>query len=250
MNNALMPKLIGHRGIPLLAPENTAASITLAGEHQLEWIEVDVTMAGDGSLPMLHDLDLKRFGYPEKVLTQMNKEELKTIDAGKWFNKNFAGEPVLFLAEALQLAHKLSLNVNLELKHNPELDRDIFVRKVLEVITEQNWFHPGLLISSFDHEILRLLRKTHADLQLAALFEALPENIIQQVSDFTPQTIHCWQSGVTAEQVQAVSKHYPVYCYTVNDTVTFSRLLAMGVAGVFCDRAHADDMRQVAAGSS
>ena len=57
-----MSALIGHRGLPSQAPENTAASLKAAFEQGIDWIEVDVTMAGDGSLVILHDADLRRFG--------------------------------------------------------------------------------------------------------------------------------------------------------------------------------------------
>ena len=42
-----LPKLIGHRGVKNLAPENTLDSIELAHKLGLKWIEVDVKITKD-----------------------------------------------------------------------------------------------------------------------------------------------------------------------------------------------------------
>lgn len=109
---APMPALIGHRGLPLLSPENTRSSFQCAADNGIEWIEVDVTTAGDDSLVIMHDLTLKLFGMPEKELINLTEAELKQVDAGSWFNESFKGEPLLFLAELLTLIHSLELSMN------------------------------------------------------------------------------------------------------------------------------------------
>ena len=42
-----LPKIIGHRGIKALVPENTILSINEAIKHNLKWIEVDVKVSKD-----------------------------------------------------------------------------------------------------------------------------------------------------------------------------------------------------------
>ncbi|EAR07862.1 glycerophosphoryl diester phosphodiesterase [Reinekea blandensis] len=241
-----MPALIGHRGLPLLAPENTAASVRCAAEHRISWIEVDVTMAGDGTLVMMHDLTLSRFGQSDRALTELTKAELMQVDAGSWHSKAFAGEPLLLFADFLKLADELALNVNLEIKVHPDLDTEDQVNAVLRTLNDQPLKHSRLLISSFDLSALALLRQCDSAISLGVLFEDLPADIATVVQDIQPQSIHCDQSRLTETQAKAVIGHWPLYCYTVNDTVTFERLLTWGVRGVFCDRAHADDMRALA----
>ena len=50
-----LPKLIGHRGVKNLAPENTLDSIELAHKLGLKWIEVDVKITKDKIPIILHD---------------------------------------------------------------------------------------------------------------------------------------------------------------------------------------------------
>lgn len=52
------PLVIGHRGLPRLAPENTLRSFELALEYGADGFEVDVVALADGTLVAGHSLDL------------------------------------------------------------------------------------------------------------------------------------------------------------------------------------------------
>lgn len=52
--------IVGHRGAPAEAPENTVASFRTADEVGAEEVETDVRVSSDGQLLMLHDADLDR----------------------------------------------------------------------------------------------------------------------------------------------------------------------------------------------
>lgn len=241
-----LPALIGHRALPLLAPENTAASLRCAADHEIRWIEVDVTMAGDGTLVMMHDLTLARFGQPDQHLADLTRSDLESVDAGHWFSPEFVGEPLLFFPDFLQLADELRLNVNLEIKINPALNTLEQVTAVHQTLLGYTRRYSQLLVSSFDLTALQTLRQLSPDMVIGALFEDLPMDIVAAVRAIEPASIHCDQSRLTEAQAKAVAQHFPLYCYTVNETVTFARLLDWGVSGVFCDRAHAEDMRSLA----
>lgn len=241
-----MPALIGHRGLPSLAPENTAASLRTAAENNIEWVEIDVTMAGDGSLVVMHDTNLKLFGLPDVELKNIDEAYLKQVDAGSWFHKNFAGEKLLFLSDLLQLTALLNLSLNLEIKINPAFEHHAQVNAVFNALEAANRINDKLIVSSFDHKALMALRELSADVQIGVLFEELPSDLLTHVLPMKPVSIHCDQSKLTEAQTLAFKSSYPLYCYTVNDTDTFAKLLRWGVSGVFCDRAHAADMRAVA----
>jgi glycerophosphoryl diester phosphodiesterase len=52
------PLLIGHRGLPALAPENTLRSFELALENGADGFEVDIVALADGTLVAGHSLEL------------------------------------------------------------------------------------------------------------------------------------------------------------------------------------------------
>ena len=59
-----LPKLIGHRGVKDLCPENTIDSIKKAIELNLKWIEVDVKISKDETLTGgKNDSKDKIYGY-------------------------------------------------------------------------------------------------------------------------------------------------------------------------------------------
>ena len=85
-----LPKLIGHRGVKDLAPENTLDSINEAIKLNLKWIEVDVKISKDHKPFLLHDEYLDRTTSGSGLPYQFNYEQIKKLDAGSWFNKKYS----------------------------------------------------------------------------------------------------------------------------------------------------------------
>ena len=72
-----LPKLIGHRGVKNLAPENTLDSIELAHKLGLKWIEVDVKITKDKIPIVLHDDSLDRTTNFKGLTIDFLYEEIK-----------------------------------------------------------------------------------------------------------------------------------------------------------------------------
>lgn len=49
------PHVIGHRGAPRVAPENTPVAFAAAADAGASWVELDVRRSGDGALVVHHD---------------------------------------------------------------------------------------------------------------------------------------------------------------------------------------------------
>uniref|UniRef100_A0A8C5HMY9 Glycerophosphodiester phosphodiesterase domain-containing protein 5-like n=1 Tax=Gouania willdenowi TaxID=441366 RepID=A0A8C5HMY9_GOUWI len=87
------PALIGHRGAPMLAPENTVMSFEKAVEAGGDGLETDVTISFDGVPFLMHDSSLKRTTNVADVFpnrTDMDAcmftwAELQQLNAGSWF---------------------------------------------------------------------------------------------------------------------------------------------------------------------
>lgn len=56
-----MPFVVGHRGAPAIAPENTLASVMRAQEGGADSVEIDVRTSADGHPVLLHDQTFDRF---------------------------------------------------------------------------------------------------------------------------------------------------------------------------------------------
>jgi glycerophosphoryl diester phosphodiesterase len=102
------PLLIGHRGLPPLAPENTLRSFELALEHGADGIEVDVVALADGTLVAGHSLDLAELchGAVRGDAGARTLKELRRLDADL-----ATLEQVLELAEARPAASPLLIDL-------------------------------------------------------------------------------------------------------------------------------------------
>uniref|UniRef100_A0A2I3T1G2 Glycerophosphodiester phosphodiesterase domain containing 4 n=1 Tax=Pan troglodytes TaxID=9598 RepID=A0A2I3T1G2_PANTR len=89
------PTIFGHRGAPMLGPENTMMSFEKAVEHGAHGLETDIHLSYDHVPFLMHDFDLKRTTnigevQPESAFENpafFNWDFLSTLNAGKWFVK-------------------------------------------------------------------------------------------------------------------------------------------------------------------
>jgi glycerophosphoryl diester phosphodiesterase len=98
-----MTFIIGHRGVPWEAPENTLASLRLALERGLDGFEYDLQATQDGEPILLHDETLERTTDARGPVRERTMTELFGLDAGSWFGPAFMGEPVPAFEEAWML---------------------------------------------------------------------------------------------------------------------------------------------------
>lgn len=113
---------VAHRGASGYAPEHTLAAYRLAIEQGADFVEQDLAVTKDGVLICLHDASLERTTDVEaKFPTRFSEvtiegktrkawlandftlAEIKTLDAGSWFDPKFAGERVPTFDEAVAL---------------------------------------------------------------------------------------------------------------------------------------------------
>src|SRR5205807_1030548 len=106
--------VLGHRGAPHAAPENTIAAFVAAGRLGADGVELDVRRTADGGLVVLHDADVPGAG----PISGLRRTELP------------AGIPSL--EAALDACHGLIVNV--EIKNSPaDPDHDLTEAAALAV---------------------------------------------------------------------------------------------------------------------
>ncbi|MCL6268515.1 glycerophosphoryl diester phosphodiesterase [Sansalvadorimonas sp. 2012CJ34-2] len=230
-----MSAVIGHRGAAQLAPENTLAGIRTAHALGLEWVEMDVVLLGDGQLVIHHDQAVNRCTNGSGELLSSTLEEIKALDAGVGFSKEFAGEEVPTLKEVIDLLSELGMGLNLEIKmHKHPVDK--LVLPVVEALKQKSLPDGKLLVSSFDHDALKLFHEHMPAIPVAHLFEKLSVDWQEQARKVGAVAINLGQKPLKRSQVQEViNEGYEVYCYTVNSQSRADELWSWGVSGVFTD---------------
>lgn len=108
-------EIIAHRGSSHIAPENTIAAIAQAIADGADRVELDVQELADGTLVILHDLDLRRVAGCDRPSWSLTRADLADLDVGRWFAPEFAGARIPTLAEVLDFTGD-RIALNLELK--------------------------------------------------------------------------------------------------------------------------------------
>ena len=97
--------VVGHRGLLKTAPENTLANFRACLDLRLGF-EFDVQRTRDGHLVCLHDSSLDRTTDGQGKVADHTLDQLRPLDAGRWFAPEFAGERVPTIDEVLNLLGK------------------------------------------------------------------------------------------------------------------------------------------------
>jgi glycerophosphoryl diester phosphodiesterase len=230
------PAIIAHRGASLNAPENTLAAFALAVQQGADAIELDVKLCATGEPVVIHDRTVDRTTNGTGEVARLSLSALKELDAGSWFDAEFAGERLPTLDEVFRRVGRDTL-INVELT-NYQRPLDGLPKAVAGVVRDRGlearvWFSSFNLISL--RRIRRLLPDTPGGLLLVRGGE---RPFIRRVAAWiTPyDAVHPEFSDLSEDYIRRIHlEGRPVFTYTVNDPEDIRRTAAMGVDGIFTD---------------
>lgn len=189
-------QLVAHRGASAYAPEHTLAAYRLAMEQGADFVEQDLAVTRDGVLVCIHDLTLERTTNVEEVfpdrfaedktgessgrrwlVNDFTLDEIKRLDAGAWFDRQYAGERIPTFQEAVDLVRgKAGLYPELK---DPAFYRSRGIKPVQllkDALTKNSLPDAStpVIIQSFDETTIK---------QLAVDLRALPRVILVERRD-------------------------------------------------------------------
>ena len=106
--------VIGHRGVPSEAPQNTLAGLRRAIAFGLDYVELDLRATRDAKIVDIHNSMVDETIDGKGRVADLTLAELRKLDAGSHFGPQFRGERIPLFAEELALAKgriKLYLDV-------------------------------------------------------------------------------------------------------------------------------------------
>jgi glycerophosphoryl diester phosphodiesterase len=162
--------IVGHRGAPRKARENTIESFDLAESLGTDAIEFDLQQTRDGELVVFHD-DKIPIGSEQHPVREMIAADVVSLLLESPF-----GEYRIPTFEQVLQRYGTSLEYVVELKSTPVTNRVLAARRAVEVI--RNFAaRQQCLVASFDGELLKKIRERDAEIALSFLFDhpvALP----------------------------------------------------------------------------
>jgi glycerophosphoryl diester phosphodiesterase len=245
--NAKRTLIIGHRGYPQFAPENTLPGFKLAIDAGADLVELDYYHSKDGVPIVFHDATLdrtsdavKRWGGSKIKVESKTAAELLSLDAGAWFSAKYKGTKLPSLTESVDF---IQTNNGITLIERKEGDAAACV----EMVRGKGLVN-RLVVQAFDWHYLKQYRDLEPDQVLGALG---PPKLLADGSkppSDRPKTLNkawlddlvktganavVWSDQITKESVKDAHKRkLKVWVYTINDPVLANKLLDMGVDGI------------------
>ncbi len=234
---ALLPRVIGHRGAAATAPENTLESIREAKRLGAGGVEFDAKLAADGVPLLMHDDTLERTTSGRGLVATLASRDIRRLDAGLWFAPQWRRVLVPRLEDALRLVVELDLAVNVEIKPCP--GREVDTAKAVVATIQRTWppRRPGLLLSSFSTISLHAAKVAAPDLPRGLLIWEQPADWLDQARALGCVSIHCADEYLTpgwAAEIKA--QGFGLAVYTVNEPARARVLLGWGVDAIITDR--------------
>ena len=229
-------EIIGHRGYAARAPENTLMSLEAALTAGARAVEFDVHVASCGTPVIIHDDVLDRTTDGSGPVSGQTVEQLRTLDAGSWFDPEFAGERIPTLADALDRVAGRALHIYPEVK---EIREPSDVDRIVRIVRDSTMSDRTTFIS-IDWSILERIRAVDAAVRIgfivvtADLFDqALSLALADRVAvlDLSHEIALDDPSMVRRAKDEGVD----VVTWTVNEPDEAIRLRQAGVTGFTTD---------------
>ncbi|XP_061542303.1 glycerophosphoinositol inositolphosphodiesterase GDPD2 [Phycodurus eques] len=248
------PKLVGHRGAPMLAPENTMMSFQRSLQCDVAAFETDVQISKDRIPFLMHDqhagflrrtTDVKK-KFPDKdfnLSSELTWKDLQSLNAGEWFLQT---DPFRSLAELPVEDKDEARNQSI-----PSLLQLLRLAKVHNVSVIFDLYSPYQEIDTVD--VVRTILVSEVDPNLVLW---LPPAERDYVKTAAPGFIHIYNnehdmfkdggshlnlqySKLSMSKIrELVGQNVTVNMWVVNESWLFSLLWCAGVSSVTTNACH------------
>ena len=240
MTSLSLPKVIGHRGTPKRAPENTVAGFTLAAKAGVTWVELDVQLSSDLVPVVFHDDHLERTSTGTGFLVERDYAYLKTLDVGSWFSPEFSDEALPHWDKVLDALIENRLGVNIEIKAEDPRGAATAEIGLKHALAKWPGDLPAPLVTSFSRVAIETAAKVAPSWPRGLVSHPWPEDWRDYCAQAGCASLHVMHTNLTPERVmEAKETGLAVLAYTVNDLETARKLWDWGVDSVFSDRPEA-----------
>jgi len=224
---------IAHRGASSVAPENTVASAKLGWELGADAVEVDVHLAKDNRVMVIHDDDTRRTCLGKNLVIKTSPSLLlRDLDAGSFKGAEFKGERIPYIREILEMIPE-GRQLVIELKSGSD------VIPYLKTDIEKSGKLSQLVFISFNWDAIVEVKKVFPENKcywLGELKIGLKKKL-EQVAQAGLDGIDLKSSLFDSEIVgQAKSLNLDMIAWTVDDPVEARRLISLGVVKLTTNR--------------
>jgi glycerophosphoryl diester phosphodiesterase len=180
------PLVIAHRGHSIEVPENTMEAYRRAIDLGTGMIECDVNRTRDDELVMIHDWTLDRTTNGGGPVRDLTLEEVRALDAGSWFSREYTGLRVPTTIETIELGREAGIQMCFEVKGETPDEYLGTALKLADLLAARDAL-PWAFMSSYDHEAMAAAKARVPELLLAP--ERLPDNVPVDLDEAVRQAL-------------------------------------------------------------
>ncbi|MET0734348.1 MAG: glycerophosphodiester phosphodiesterase family protein [Microbacterium sp.] len=226
--------IASHRGGGQSAPENTLPAISAALAAGFDYVEVDVALTADRHPVLMHDPTLERTTDGRGPVSARTLEEVRSLDAGSWFDPQYAGTRVPTLAEFLDLLATSPQRAIVEFKG--EWDAAAVQTAIAEVSARD--LDRRVAIASFDTRTLALVEAASEVVPRLLILKHLPEDVVAAVAEAGVRGVIADRKAIeerpdVVDELHGASVR--VIVYTLNKDAQWHEMTALGVDGIVTD---------------
>ncbi|MFT4552426.1 MAG: glycerophosphoryl diester phosphodiesterase [Chlamydiales bacterium] len=226
------PKIIAHRGGANEAPENTLSAFRKAVDFGVDFLEMDVRLSKDQVPMVFHDKNLFRTTNMRsfRALSRFNLKEIKELEVGSWFSKEYTGEQIPTLQEVLSL-ERPKTGLMIELKVKGVSEEEDLVSAVANTIKSSGVSLETIILGSFSCTVVEKLKKHLPEANTIGIAETATE--LENHLLLSPKVIALKYTMATPNLINEIhSKGISVWTWTVDDASQALLLQEMGVDGL------------------
>ena len=239
-------QVVGHRGASGYAPETTIESYRMAIQMGADYVETDVHRSRDGVLVAIHEAEITRTTNGKGFVADHTLAELKTLDAGSWFNDAFPekarpdyiGLRVPALQEIIDVVQESNAGLLIEIK-DPERYQPLAVsyqqsaislESALLSLIHSSHMENRTRVLSFSADSLRKIKELDATVPTVFLVAKPDRNPVQATLEIPADELGILYSQATSALVEEAHRSgMPVSVWTVDNPEDMKRMIALGV---------------------
>lgn len=228
-------RIFAHRGYSGKYPENTMLAFEGALKLSVNGIELDVHKTKDGKLAAIHDESIDRTFLGNGLVKEYDLRDLKKLEnRDEKFRENIDSIIGTLEEVILLVSFKDDFVLNIELKtdviHYNGIEED-----VLEMLDSYDMIE-NTIISSFNHESLKICKKINKNIKTAVLYSEPIEDIVNYAKELGVYAIHPDYKLVDKSLIKKCHENnILVNAYTVNEKEDIERLIEEGIDGIITD---------------
>ena len=217
--------IVAHRGFSGIYPENTLLAFQKAVELGVDFIELDIHQTLDKEIVVCHDEKIDRTTDGNGYIKEMNYEEIKKYDAGKW--KGYSGEKIPLLKDVFE-KFKNKVKILIEIK-------ECAVYELVKLIKEYK-IEKSVIVGSFNLEYIKEVRNLFPIISTALISYKVPTNIDQLIK-YGIRKLDIEFHNLNKEIVkELVSYGFVINTWTPNTEEELKKVIDYGVQFITTDR--------------